>query len=167
MGQIRAAVRAYARLGMPPAVLMESVDAIVHEIAPDQIVTCVYAVFDPADRRLRFANAGHVPPLVRHADGTTIRVTSEPHPPLGVGTPFTSTHEVALPPGASVFLYTDGLVERRGEDLETGIATLLGLVTALDVPLEEMPEALVRSRLPGGETDDDVAVLVARVTAEA
>jgi serine phosphatase RsbU (regulator of sigma subunit) len=166
MGQIRVAVRAYARLGMPPAVLMESVDAIVRDIAPDQIVTCVYAVFDPAELRLRFANAGHVPPLVRHADGTTIRLASEPHPPLGVGTPFATTDEVALRPGGSVFLYTDGLVERRGDDLESGIEALVRLVTALDVPLDEMPEALVRSRLPGGVTDDDVAVLVARVPAE-
>ncbi len=166
MGQIRAAVRAYARLGLPPHVLMESVDAVVRDIAPDQIVTCVYAVFDPGDLVLRYANAGHLPLLVRYADGSSERLGGEPHPPLGVGTTFTTTHEEYLPPGASVFLYTDGLVERRGEDLETGIRALLEIVTALDVPLTELPEALVRARLPGGTTDDDVAVLVARVPAE-
>jgi PAS domain S-box-containing protein len=165
MGQVRAAVRAYARLGLPPAVLLESVDAVVRDLAPDQIVTCVYAVFDPADLVLRFANAGHLPLLVRYADGSSARLGGEPHPPLGVGTPFTVTQEVHLPPGASVLLYTDGLVERRGEDLEAGIESLLQFASALDVPLEEMPEALVRSRLPEGVTDDDVAVLVARVPA--
>jgi PAS domain S-box-containing protein len=165
MGQIRAAVRAYARLGLPPAVLLESVDAVVRDLAPDQIVTCVYAVFDPADLMLRFANAGHLPLLVRYADGSSARLGGEPHPPLGVGAPFPITHEVHLPPGASVLLYTDGLVERRGEDLESGIESLLQLAAGLEVPLEEMPEALVRARLPEGFTEDDVAVLVARVPA--
>ncbi len=166
MGQVRAAVRASAQWGLSPAKLMESVDAVVRDIAPDQIVTCVYAVFDPAESLLRFVNAGHVPPLIRHADGTTVRITSEPHPPLGVGTSYAPTHEVALPPGASLYLYTDGLVERRGEDLEAGIDALEQLVSTLDVPLPDLPEALVRSRLPGGVTDDDVAVLVARVAAQ-
>lgn len=166
MGQVRAAVRAYARLGMPPAVLMEAVDVIVRDIAPDQIVTCVYAVFDPSELRIRFANAGHVPPLVRQRDGTTARVTTDPHPPLGVGAPFGEATELRLSPGASIVFYTDGLVELRGQDLEMGIDELVQLVTVLDAPLAELPEALVRARLPGGETDDDVAVLVARVPAE-
>ncbi len=166
MGQVRAAVRAYARLGMPPGVLMEEVDAIVRDIAPDQIVTCVYAIFDPANLLIRFANAGHVPPLVRQPDGNTTRVTSEPHPPLGLGTPFGEEREVQLSPGASVVFYTDGLVELRGQDLEVGIDELAQLVTAIVTPLAEMPEALVRARLPDCETDDDVAVLVARVPAE-
>ena len=64
MGQLRAAVRAYARLDLPPADLLESLDGLVRDIGEDQIVTCIYAVFDPADRVLRFANAGHLPPIV-------------------------------------------------------------------------------------------------------
>ncbi len=166
MGQVRAAVRAYARLGMPPAVLMGEVDAIVRDIAPDQIVTCVYAVFDPTELLIHFANAGHVPPLVRQPDGTTTRVMIDPHPPLGVGTHFGEANEVQLCPGASVFFYTDGLVELRGQDLEVGIGELMEFVTAIDGPLAAMPEAVVRARLPRGESDDDVAVLVARVPAE-
>ena len=67
MGQLRAAVRAYARLDLPPADLLESLDGLVRELGEDQIVTCIYAVFDPADRVLRFANAGHLPPIVRDA----------------------------------------------------------------------------------------------------
>jgi PAS domain S-box-containing protein len=165
MGQVRAAVRAYAGLGLPPAALVESMDAVVRDLAPDQMVTFVYAVFDPADLVLRFANAGHVPPFVRHADRSCIRLGGQSQPPLGIGAATSVTREVQLAPGATVVLYTDGLVERRGEHLETGIADLQKTVGALDVPLDEMPVALVRSRLPAGFSEDDVAVLVARVPA--
>lgn len=163
MVQVMAAVRASARWGLSPAELMESVDPVVRDIAPDQIVTCVYAVYDPLGSVLRFANAGHVPPFVKHPDGTTVRITCEPHPPLGVGTSFAPTHELRLPPSATLFLYTDGLVERRGEDLETGVNALQRIVATLDMPLCDLPEALVRARLSDGATDDDIAVLVARV----
>src|ERR1044072_6929404 len=64
MGRLRAAVRAYARLDLPPADLLESLDGIVRELGEDQIVTCIYAVFEPPGRVLRFANAGHLPPIV-------------------------------------------------------------------------------------------------------
>src|SRR4029077_451848 len=64
MGQLRSAVRAYARLDLPPADLLESLDGPVRDLGDDQIVTCIYAVFAPADRCLRFANAGHLPPVV-------------------------------------------------------------------------------------------------------
>ena len=83
-------------------------------------------------------------------------------PPLGVGLYNLHQDEVTLRPGATVVLYTDGLVERRGEDLDVGIESLRGLSAQLTGSLADAPEALVRGRLPEGP-DDDVAVLVARV----
>jgi PAS domain S-box-containing protein len=162
MGQLRAAVRAYARLDLPPADLLESLDGLVREIGEDQIVTCIYAVFDPADRVLRFANAGHLPPIVAVPGGECRVLGGDENPPLGVG-PFNLTqHTVDLASNARMVLYTDGLVERRGEDLALGIATLAGHVSALTGPVDGVPEELVAALLPEGP-DDDVAILVARV----
>jgi PAS domain S-box-containing protein len=162
MGQLRAAVRAYARLDLPPADLLESLDGLVREIGDDQIVTCIYAVFDPADRVLRFANAGHLPPIVTVPGGECRVVGGDENPPLGVGPYNLTQHTVDLTSNARVVLYTDGLVERRGEDLALGIATLAGHVSALDGPVDGVPEELVAGMLPDGP-DDDVAILVARV----
>ncbi|MGZ4438576.1 MAG: SpoIIE family protein phosphatase, partial [Nocardioidaceae bacterium] len=162
MGQLSAAVRAYARLDLPPADVLEFLDGIVRELGENQIVTCVYAVFDPADRTLRFANAGHLPPiLVRPGAGAETLVGAE-DPPLGAG-PFNLTQqEVSLPARTLAVLYTDGLVERRGKDLEVGIETLARLAADMTGHVTEMPEQLVQALLPDGP-DDDVAILVARV----
>ena len=162
MGQLRAAVRAYARLDLPPADLLESLDGIVRELGEDQIVTCIYAVFDPADRVLRFANAGHLPPIVALPGGECFLVEGSENPPLGVGPFNLMPMEVDLESNARVVLYTDGLVERRGEDLQLGIKTLAARVADLTGPVEGVPEELVAAMLPQGP-DDDVAILVARV----
>jgi serine phosphatase RsbU (regulator of sigma subunit)/anti-sigma regulatory factor (Ser/Thr protein kinase) len=162
MGQLRAAVRAYARLDLPPADLLESLDGLVREIGEDQIVTCIYAVFDPSDQCLRFANAGHLPPIIAMPGKPSRIIEGEENPPLGVG-PFNLTqHEVGLSSDARVVLYTDGLVERRGEDLELGVKTLAERAADLIGPVDGVPEELVAAMLPQGP-DDDVAILVARV----
>ncbi len=64
MGQVRSAIRAYARLDLPPAEVVALLDGVVCDLFPDQIVTCVYAVFDPGEQSVELANAGHVPPLI-------------------------------------------------------------------------------------------------------
>ncbi|MBM9461578.1 SpoIIE family protein phosphatase [Nocardioides sp. zg-536] len=162
MGQIRTAVRAYARLGMPPLPLMESLDSLVWDLFPEQIVTCVYAAFDPESLTVDLVSAGHLPPVLIDADGTVQRLQLERHPPLGVGRRFVSSQQVRLAPGAGIVLYTDGLVERRGRDLEDGITSLMEQAAALRVPLAEIPEALVHGMLADAP-EDDVAILVARI----
>ena len=162
MGQLRTAIRAYAQLGLPPDALMSSLDDLVRDMFPEQVVTCLYAVYDPDDRELRFVNAGHVPPLVTTRDGSCRRADVEPHPPLGVGSTFHTLHRVDLSPGDGVLLYTDGLVERRDQGLDIGIESLRALVAAADAPVAEIPEWLARTLLPAGP-EDDVAVLLARV----
>ncbi len=162
MGQLRSAVRAYARLDLPPADLLESLDGLVRDLGQDQIVTCIYAVFDPADRVLRFANAGHLPPIVALPGGECRVVGGDENPPLGVGPYNLTQHSIDLESNARVVLYTDGLVERRGEDLELGIETLAKHVVGLVGPVDGHPEELVAAMLPDGP-DDDVAILVARI----
>jgi PAS domain S-box-containing protein len=162
MGQLRAAVRAYARLDLPPADLLESLDGLVRDIGEDQIVTCIYAVFDPADRCLRFANAGHLPPIVSSPGQGCRPIDGEENPPLGIGPFNMNQHTVSLASDARVLLYTDGLVERRGEDLGLGIEALVRHMAGITGPVNGVPEELAAAMLPDGP-DDDVAILVARV----
>jgi len=162
MGQLRAAVRAYARLDLPPADLLEFIDALVRDLGDEQIVTCLYAVYDPGEGTLSYANAGHLPPLLAIEGQPVRRLTGAGGSPLGSG-PFALTQEqVALPEGATLVLYTDGLVEHRDRDIDAGIDELAAVLTHLPGSLSETPGALVAALVPG-EPDDDVAVLAAQV----
>ncbi len=85
MGQLRAAVRAYAQLELSPAHVLESLDQVVDQFGDEQIVTCVYAVFDPREGSLVYANAGQLPPLMVGVAGETRRLDSAGGPPWGRG----------------------------------------------------------------------------------
>jgi PAS domain S-box-containing protein len=165
MGQMRSAVRALATLALPPTEVMQHLDTMVQDLAGDQIVTCVYGVYDPADRSLRYANAGHLPPLLSSPTGPVERLTAG-GPPLGVGYLDIPTETVHMRPGSSVTFYTDGLVERRGDDIDLGINALIRALTQhVRSDLDGVPERLVQALLPDGP-DDDVAILIARVSAD-
>jgi len=162
MGQLRAAVRAYARLDLRPADLLEFLDGMVRELGEDQIVTCLYAVVDPAAGTLRYANAGHLPPLLRRPGEPVVPLTGAGGPPLGAGPHPLTEEEVPLVDDTLVTLYTDGLVEHRGQDIGVGIEALADAVAEVTGPLGTAPRMLVEQLLPEGP-DDDVAVLMARV----
>lgn len=168
MGQLRTAVRAYARLDMPPADVLELLDGVVRDLGEDQIVTCVYAVYDPADRTLTYANAGHLPPLYGvpgAVPSAAVRLTAAAGPPLGTGPLTLEEERVPLPVGAVVALYTDGLVERRDRDIDEGVDALAARLGETPPGAAAVPAELVSQMLPG-EQDDDVAVLLARVPDE-
>ena len=165
MGQLKSAVRAFATLDLSPVEVLEHLDTLVQDLAGDQIVTCIYAVHDAAEQTLTYANAGHLPPLVRRASGGTdvVEGPDGSGPPLGAGYFGGEAATADLDDGDVVVLYTDGLVERRGRDIQDGIDTLLGLVDERrDVPLADLPTAVVEA-LVGADADDDVAVVAARV----
>jgi signal transduction histidine kinase/DNA-binding response OmpR family regulator len=162
MGQLRAAVRAYARLDLPPADVLEFLDGVVRDLGGDHIVTCLYAVYDPGERSLSFANAGHLPPLLVEPGGLPRRLGQSAAPPLGTGLMALVEQRVELVPGSVLVLYTDGLVEHRGTDIDVGIESLSAALETIDASLEQLPSALVAALLPD-EPDDDIAVLVARV----
>ncbi|GGP84826.1 ATP-binding SpoIIE family protein phosphatase [Streptomyces melanogenes] len=160
MGQLRTAVRAYARLDLPPHEVLQLLDGLAAEIDASQIATCVYAVHDPNEGRLVYASAGHLPLLVRHEDGSVHRAADPTGPPLGTGGWLHTSGTIALPPGATAVLYTDGLVERRGEDIDEGVAALeRALSGAVGTP-QVVCDRLIRSLGVTAEHDDDVAVLV-------
>ncbi len=163
MGQLRAAVRAYARLDLPPADLLELLDGVVRDLSEDSIVTCVYAVHDPLDHSLTFASAGHLPPLLIDPTGAVHQLTEGSGPPLGADLPEFTEQRVALPRDAVLVLYTDGLVEQRGRDIDAGIDKLCGyLAGSRDIPLNALPDLLVDRMLPGDQ-DDDIALLLVQV----
>ncbi|MFI5684774.1 SpoIIE family protein phosphatase [Streptomyces sp. NPDC051636] len=161
MGQLRTAVRAYARLDLPPHEVLQLLDGLATEIDANQIATCVYAIHDPNEGRLVYASAGHLPILVRDETGTVQRAPDEPTgPPLGTGGWIHSSGSVPLGPGSTAVLYTDGLVERRNEDLDEGIAALERALAGATGTPQVVCDRLVRSAGVTADHDDDVAVLV-------
>ncbi|MEV0411443.1 SpoIIE family protein phosphatase [Streptomyces sp. NPDC050448] len=163
MGQLRITAETLARHTTEPAALLEELDVCAQE-AGIEWATCLYLVYDPHTGRARVANAGHPPPLVRHRDGTVHTVGDVLGVPLGVGgVPYRSV-EIELPEGATVALYTDGLIEAPGQDIDTGMDALRAQLRAPLGSLEEAADRILANLLPDTATDDTVLVL-ARVSA--
>jgi anti-sigma regulatory factor (Ser/Thr protein kinase) len=160
MGQLRTAVRAYARLDLPPHEVLQLLDGLATEIDANQIATCVYAVHDPNEGRLMYASAGHLPILVRDENGIVHRADEPTGPPLGTGGWMHASGSIPLTPGSTAVLYTDGLVERRDEDLDEGIAALERALAGATGSPQVVCDRLVRSAGVTADHADDVAVLV-------
>ncbi|MEV6109115.1 SpoIIE family protein phosphatase [Streptomyces sp. NPDC051940] len=160
MGQLRTAVRAYAKLDLPPHEVVQLLDGLTSDIDPNQIATCVYAVHDPNEGHLVLASAGHVPLLIRDSSGTVQQVDSPTGPPLGTGGWVYTSGTVEMQPGATGVLYTDGLIERRGEDIEDGITALEHAFAGATGSPSVVCDRLIRTLGVTAEHDDDVAVLV-------
>ncbi|MFD8854673.1 SpoIIE family protein phosphatase, partial [Streptomyces sp. NPDC059604] len=160
MGQLRTAVRAYARLDLPPHEVLQLLDGLAAEIDASQIATCAYAVHDPNEGHLVYASAGHLPILVCDEDGTVHRAEDPTGPPLGTGGWIHTSGTIALPLGSTAVLYTDGLVERRSEDIDEGVAALERALSGAKGSPQVVCDRLIRSLGVTAEHDDDVAVLV-------
>jgi PAS domain S-box-containing protein len=159
MGQLRHAARAYALEGHSPPAVLDRLDRLVRSLPGAQMATLLYMVVDPDVRRLRFASAGHVPPLVVAPGAPPRFLEGAPNPPLGVFD--TSGHEeltVELEPGSTVVLYTDGLVEQRGVSIDAGLEALRRAAEQPRDP-EELCDHLVDSMLAIHPAHDDIAVL--------
>jgi anti-sigma regulatory factor (Ser/Thr protein kinase) len=128
------------------------------------MATLLVVSYESATGLLRAASAGHLPPLLVAPDGTTQFVPIVPGPPICVGdetAPELTT--VAVPAGTRLVLFTDGLVERRGEGIDEGLARL-GMAAGLpSSPSEDLARHLVEALVPPGGPADDVAFLVAHL----
>ncbi|MFH9586261.1 SpoIIE family protein phosphatase [Streptomyces luteogriseus] len=162
MGQLSTATRALARLDLPPAELLRHLDDIAGSLG-DAIATCVYAVCDLRRGTCELSSAGHLPPVLATADGSAELVEVPGGVPLGVGGVDFGTVEVELAPGSLLALYTDGLVENRGEPIDTGLDTLTRLLGNAGPSLQRASDSLLRALSP--EPDDDVALLLVRTRA--
>jgi len=162
MGQLRMALRAYAMEEESPAAVVARVDQLVHRLGLTHMATLAYLVFDPDSGSVRFANAGHPPPLVISESGEAAYVSEALAPPLGADFPGRFEEgSFELAPGSTVLLFTDGLVERRGGSITDGLARLAAEAARgaddLDALCDRLLEALV-----GGHAEDDVALVAMR-----
>jgi PAS domain S-box-containing protein len=163
MIRVRAGIRGLVTVDPEPGVVMARADQLVNRDAGDQFVTAVTLLLDPAARRLRLCNAGHVPPVVVDAEGVVRVVDGGGGVPLGlldeVEREVTS---IPFEPGATVVLVTDGVVESRDRDVDEGIAALVARVRAsAGKPVEDLADDV--AALADRSLLDDVTVLVARL----
>ncbi|QGV82316.1 SpoIIE family protein phosphatase [Streptomyces ficellus] len=159
MGQLRTATRTLADLDLPPGRLLHHLDHITDDL--DTIATCVYAVYDPDASQCHVSLAGHLPPVLLHADGTRELLDLPTGAPLGgIGVAFHTTR-VDVGAGDQLVLYTDGLVETRDQPIDTRLDTLLDVLDDPGRSLEDTCDLLLRNLRHAGD-HDDVALLVAR-----
>ena len=163
MGRLRSALAAVALTGRAPALVVDDLELFARQVDGAQLGTVVYCVLDPVRRILRYACAGHPPPLVLLADGGTEYLQDGRSPllcalPPGLVRP-RAEGRCVLPPGATLLLYSDGLVERRRESLDVGLRRLATLAAEYVRPDDdEWCERLVDAMVDGSG-DDDVALL--------
>ncbi|RZB13925.1 GAF domain-containing protein [Streptomyces sp. F001] len=164
MGQIRTAVRAYTTVGQAPEEVMRSTNRLLIDLGSDLFASCLYLRLDPGRGRAVMARAGHPPPLLRRPDGRVRVLDLAGGPLLGIDASATyPTTEVDLAPGSVLALYTDGLVESPGVDIEDALAGLgRRLGEAGDRPLDELADVLVGREAGAEERIDDVALLLLR-----
>ncbi|MFF2195337.1 SpoIIE family protein phosphatase [Streptomyces sp. NPDC058157] len=169
MGQLRTTAQTLAQLDLPPAEVLHHLDEQAQRLGSDRMATCLYAVYDPVSHRITIANAGHPPPVLLHLGGRAEVLRVPPGAPIGVGGVDFEAVELDAPAGATLLLYTDGLVESRLRDVWTGIDQLrerlatTAQLTGLDhsPPLEALCDDVL-DMLGPGDRDDDIALLAAR-----
>ncbi|NEB35848.1 SpoIIE family protein phosphatase [Streptomyces sp. SID14515] len=165
MGQLRIVLRAYAAEGHSPATVMARASVFLHELDTDRFATCTYAEVDLTTGVVQVVRAGHVDPLVRDVDGSCRRLPSEGGLPLGLSAEFGRLEypvgTVELDPGQTMILFTDGLVELPGSDLDEGMQLLTTLVTNGPHDLQKLADQLCDA-VDGRGGQDDVAVLLLR-----
>ncbi|MFL5261299.1 MAG: SpoIIE family protein phosphatase, partial [Anaeromyxobacteraceae bacterium] len=163
MGQLRHAMRAYAVEGHSPAGVLDRLAKLVRGLDGGQMATLLYLVMEPDHGTVRFANAGHVPPLVIDPKGDAHYLESAHNPPLGVyDSPNHLETTVELSPGSTIVLYTDGLVEERGVSIDQGLEALRLAASQDACHPDELCDRLVESMLAIHPADDDIAVLALR-----
>jgi serine/threonine-protein kinase RsbW len=163
MGQLRSAVRALAGAGLGPAGVLGHLDTFVDGVEAARFATVAYAEIEPATGRTVYACAGHLPPLLVDPPEPPVRLMGGRSTPLGVVIEGRARREaeLTLPRGASLLLYTDGLVERRGQPIDAAIDGLEAAVAAhASTPADALVGALARDLLTDDRGDDDVCLLL-------
>ncbi|MFD8379304.1 SpoIIE family protein phosphatase [Streptomyces sp. NPDC059679] len=176
MGRLRTAVHNFSSLDLPPDELLSALDEVVEHLDQEEAIadgaspgagvagaTCLYAIYDPVVRRCSLARAGHPPPALVRPDGAATVLDLPAGPPLGLGgLPFEAA-EVDLPDGSRLVLYTNGILQVGGVDVDTGLDRLLGALARAD-PDPERTCRTVMEALPPSHPTDDMALLVAGAT---
>ncbi len=160
MAALRFAIQAYAAQNDPPDAILSKLSRLVNVNRTGQLATILCALVDVEAHKLTVTSAGHLPPLLI-SNGTGTFVTSEVGVPIGVrsGARYSST-SIDTPPAATLLAFTDGLVERRGESIDAGLARLQRAAIGNHVELDELlGRVLDDLRLDGGDDDTAIAAL--------
>jgi GAF domain-containing protein len=162
MVQVRSALRGFLAVDPTPVSVVSAVDRMFAFFDVPQLVTLVYCLADPRTGEVQVVCAGHLPPLVTDASAGAMLVELAPGPPLGVGRWERAAASFTVAPGQVVVLYTDGLVERRGEDLDHGLRRLADAGPRVARDLSDLTLAGIAADLRRGGHDDDVTLLAFR-----
>jgi anti-sigma regulatory factor (Ser/Thr protein kinase)/putative methionine-R-sulfoxide reductase with GAF domain len=162
MGQLRTGLRAYALEGLGPGETLRRLDRLLQSIRGRGMATAAYALFSLETGVLRIASAGHPPPVMVSATGEAWMLELAAAPPLGtLPYPIHQEHETLLGPGETILLYTDGLVERRGEALTVGMERLRA-TAGVAASAEEICQRVIDALVPALGSPDDVALVALR-----
>ena len=166
MGRLRTAIKTLTMLELPASETLQRLNDLMHELGvfEPHFATCVFAIYDSVSGSCEVASCGHLPPLLVHPDGTAEFLDVSPAPPLGTSASPIRSRTLQIDDGSILVLYTDGLVERRNEDIDVGLARLRQVFApgAAGRQLED----LCRAALAGVYDDhhrDDIAILIARL----
>ncbi|MFD4137691.1 SpoIIE family protein phosphatase [Streptomyces sp. NPDC058572] len=162
MGQLRSAVRAFALSGFEPREVMSGTNRLLIDLDPGQFASCCYVTLDPGTGLAQAVRAGHLQPLLRHPDGSTEVLNLAGGVVLGVdGMASYPIAELQLEPGALLALYTDGLVEQPGADIDLGIERLRGALADMSTyTLAETADRLINEARQEVDRPDDIALLL-------
>jgi serine phosphatase RsbU (regulator of sigma subunit) len=161
MAQMRAAIRTLVALNPQPQAVMEGLDQFFARYETEQLVTLVYALSEASGERLDFANAGHPAPVVLRGDGSSELVAAEDTLILGAGGADREVASVHMGIGDTVLLFTDGLIERRGEGIDDGHRRLLDAASAMSAGTANLDKTVTQlvEQVRDPSRDDDVAVV--------
>ncbi|MGW7368240.1 PP2C family protein-serine/threonine phosphatase, partial [Streptomyces sp. NPDC054841] len=161
MNTYRAMLRDVPAADLPPHRVLRQLDLAIADTSA-RPATCLLVRVDPARGLGTFSSAGHLPPVVFTGDGTAELVDVPTGPPLGTGLGGYEVVTRGLTPDDTLLLYTDGLVERRGEDIDESLARLTRVRQPCTAPVGDLVDAVV-SALDAEHAEDDVALLAARI----
>ena len=160
MGQLRSVLAAYAYDGDPPDRVLAHLSIRLPALLDVPMATVLAAVYDPERRLLTFSLAGHPPPLLAPLDEDPAFVAATPGPPLGAGAAEYPRNVVETPAGATVVLYTDGLVEERGAPIDRGLERLRRALIAVKLPPDAVCTHVLKELDREQGAEDDIALLV-------
>jgi phosphoserine phosphatase RsbU/P len=159
MASVRFSLRALALSEPAPELVLERLNHMVRVFESDTMITALYGVFDPASYTWTYATAGHCPAVVRAPDGKAVLLDEPCDPPLGIATAF-RRYSTRIEPGSTLVLYTDGLIERRGETITIGLDRLLEACKEGPASPQELCDYLSDVMLRDTTIEDDIAIVV-------
>ncbi|MFI2345537.1 PP2C family protein-serine/threonine phosphatase [Streptomyces sp. NPDC019443] len=162
MNSYRSTLREVAANDLPPHRVLRQLDNAISEAVTRRPATCLLVRVDPARGMGSFSSAGHLPPAVFSREGAAELIGVPVGPPLGTGLGGYEIISRGLQPGDTLLLFTDGLVERRGEDIDASLARLADVHAAPDSSVDELLD-VVLDELDAAHAEDDVAVMAARI----